>query len=178
MVTELSECLLATVLILAGAAKLFSGRAFRRTLEVIPWLPQWSLGVGSRAVPAVEVVVGILFLTQWAQQAAWGSLLLFLTFAVPVLWAVKNGHQVSCACFGSLSSGAFEGKTVWRLAGLSVVALVPILTRQAIALAQLPTVTLVSLVGGTATIWLISIVVAEIGQQFIQPHFSFRRKGS
>jgi hypothetical protein len=161
----LSEVILVTVLVVAGVAKLISHRSFRRTLELIPWVPQKVLGGLSVIIPVVELLSGLLFLTPWSLGAAWMAAALFVGFSIPVAWAVARGYRVPCACFGALSAAVFDKQTLWRLGFLLVLAIVPIVSGHAVSLSLVPPLTLLKGLVVTIQLWLIYAVGTEVVPQ-------------
>jgi hypothetical protein len=110
----LLRILTATVLIVAGAAKLQAGRA--ALVEVIVGY-RLILGraarLASSALPAVEIVLGLLLLFGVLLPiAAALAAALFATFAIAIAVAIARRQTNDCGCF----EGRSRDRVRWRLA--------------------------------------------------------------
>jgi len=112
----LARLLVGGILIVAAAAKLRAGRAdfFRRVYayDLLPRPASWTL---ARALPSVELTVGVLLvLGLIASVASAASALLLVTFTGAVSISLLRGRDQPCGC------GADQRLVSWRLVGRNV----------------------------------------------------------
>ncbi len=63
--------------------------------------PQWSLEPLARALPWVELAIGVLLVVgRWVRTAATGASLLMVAFVILMARAYAKGMNISCGCFG------------------------------------------------------------------------------
>ena len=117
---------LATLLVIAGAAKLMDQSGFALTLI--------GLGVSARAgqvariaallIPLMELGVGI-WLTSGLAPALANAAVLSLTvaFSAVIGFAVLRAPNTACRCFGALSDSRFGHQLLLRSIGLVLIAL-------------------------------------------------------
>jgi uncharacterized membrane protein YphA (DoxX/SURF4 family) len=97
----LSHWLVGTLFVLSGVAKFRTPAAFRTALDESPgfWLPL--TGLASRAVPILEVVVGVSLLVGFVVlPAAILAATLLIVFSIWVVTVLQSGAVLSCGCFG------------------------------------------------------------------------------
>lgn len=95
---------LGLVLVAAGVSKLAQGRAaFVRVVLDYRLLPERLAGAMATALPAVELVTGLLLFTGIASApAAAVAALLFTAFAVGIVVNLLRGRvDIACGCFGA-----------------------------------------------------------------------------
>ena len=123
----LARMVLGVVLIVAGAIKLPSPAASARAVRAFQILPYDLAGYVGYALPAVEVLVGLLLVAGLFTRAsaAVGGLLM-LAFVIGIISAWMRGLNIDCGCFGG--GGTIEasqtqyGKDLLRDAGLAACA--------------------------------------------------------
>ena len=123
----LARMVLGVVLIVAGAIKLPSPAASARAVRAFQILPYDLAGYLGYALPAVEVLVGLLLVAGLFTRAsaAVGGLLM-LAFVIGIISAWMRGLNIDCGCFGG--GGTIEasqtqyGKDLLRDAGLAACA--------------------------------------------------------
>src|SRR5215469_11731453 len=117
---------LAAVLIAAGAAKLVDLRGFATTLMGlgVPTRPSLLIRVLSRAIPLLELGVGIAAVSGlWPIVLDGALLILMLSFSIVVIIALRRHLSVSCRCFGALSTSQFSSRGLARNLFLTILAL-------------------------------------------------------
>ena len=132
-----TECLIVLVMVVAGTAKIWTPGPFRLTLEMIPWLPRWTIRPIAYGLPCTELAVAIALFSPWVTAGLTGALALLAVFSIPVVWAVSSHQRIRCACFGPLSETRFGLSSVLRLIALGGVAAVPLITGHALPLSSL-----------------------------------------
>jgi uncharacterized membrane protein YphA (DoxX/SURF4 family) len=117
---------LATVLFVAGIAKLRAPRSFRTTLAELR-LPTAAASLFAVVIPAWELVTAVLLVSGWLPAlGAASSAVLATVFVVSAGLARRSGHDVPCNCFGTARE-RLGGTTVIRasmLFGAAVVVFV------------------------------------------------------
>jgi uncharacterized membrane protein YphA (DoxX/SURF4 family) len=92
---------LAGVALWAGMAKLLDPQASVRAVRAYDLLPPSLEQLVGYALPAAEVVVGLLLLVGLlTRYAALANALLMLAFLVGVISAWARGLSIDCGCFG------------------------------------------------------------------------------
>ncbi len=98
----LARILIAGVLLYAGVLKLGASERFTVTVAKFAVLPDAWLGAFVLALPAVEVLAGILLLIpRTAQTGACLAAGLLTVFIAALAWAWSQGFTVDCGCFGT-----------------------------------------------------------------------------
>src|SRR5688572_30557754 len=97
------RALLASVLLVSGAAKLVDRPGSRRAF-ISFGLPAPAADAMSQLLPWVEIALAVALLPAGGPWGAVGSLILFGMFTAGVWIAVARGQKGACHCFGSLSS--------------------------------------------------------------------------
>jgi peroxiredoxin/uncharacterized membrane protein len=116
------EFFLASVLIVAGLAKLLDWESFQQSLGEFG-LPQLATRSLSRALPALEVVVGAaLLVPATAQAAAAAATLLLTTFCIVIATNLARRKAIRCGCFGSVSAQPISIGTLVRTGSLALAA--------------------------------------------------------
>lgn len=108
------QLVLAGVFVVSGVTKLLD---FTATMESVTafGVPERHAGWLSRALPAAELVVAALLVTQPAGRAgAAVALLLLVVFTAAVVESLRRGRRPECHCFGRLGSSDISGRTVAR----------------------------------------------------------------
>ena len=92
-----------------GDPGLFAHQVMRYEL-----LPECLVGLFSLTLPMLELLVGLaLVFTKWTREAALMIVALLAMFIAALAWAVANGLEIDCGCFGVPSVG---GRTELLLA--------------------------------------------------------------
>ncbi|MEX2158489.1 MAG: MauE/DoxX family redox-associated membrane protein [Dehalococcoidia bacterium] len=113
------------VLLLAGLSKLSDRKSFREAVAEYQVLPSALVAPFAAAVPAIEIVLGVLLLLGLATaDAAAVATLLFLSFAIAIGLNVARGRHFNCHCFGSVQSDPIGWPALLRSLSLAVAALV------------------------------------------------------
>ncbi len=74
---------------------------FAMAIDAYGLLPQWAVITLARALPWLELVLGILLLSGlWLRQAATFATALLVMFFAIMLRSYAKGLQIDCACFG------------------------------------------------------------------------------
>jgi uncharacterized membrane protein YphA (DoxX/SURF4 family) len=109
-----ARIVLAFVLIYAGAAKLVSPVESRAAIVAYRlYLPEILLKFGTTALPAFEVVVGLLLLLGiYVRFSALASIALMLVFIVMIAQVWYRGFSIDCGCFGGGGDVSPEGKEI------------------------------------------------------------------
>ncbi|MGH2619928.1 MAG: MauE/DoxX family redox-associated membrane protein [Anaerolineales bacterium] len=103
------------VYIFAAVSKLGSPRSFILTIRALTPLPARGVQLIAGAVPATEIVVGVLFLVgALSKYVAWVSVSLLMVFSLVALVAVIRGDEIPCSCFGQSSEETFSSRTIAR----------------------------------------------------------------
>ena len=89
----------------AGAMKLCDVSAFAGLLSRYEMLPDFSLSFFAVAVPLAECVVGpLLVFSRWVRLSAAAVSAMLVVFIIALFQAALRGLDVSCGCFGGVSS--------------------------------------------------------------------------
>ena len=123
----LARLILGVVLIVAGALKVTSPATAAMAVRAFQILPYDFAGYVGYALPAVEIVVGLLLVAGlFTRAAAVVGGLLMLAFLIGILSAWTRGLSIDCGCFGGGGTiGAAQtqyGKDLLRDAGLAACA--------------------------------------------------------
>lgn len=111
---------LAGVWSVSGLSKLVAIDAFRENVRAYSFpilsgspFDSW-IGIG---LPIVELVVGVLLLIGYLKRSSYVvSLILFSGFIIAVGYAIQQGIEIPCGCFGVSSRPI----SIWHLLGLIV----------------------------------------------------------
>ena len=124
---------LAAVFLYAAWTKLRqSWLLFAMAIDAYGLLPQWAVITLARALPWLELALGILLLTGlWLRQTAIAASALLALFFAVMLKSYARGLQIDCACFGL--GEAISWKTLVRdgVLVLSSIALAALAFRRA-----------------------------------------------
>src|SRR5690242_7410447 len=107
----------AVVLLVSGVAKLRDPSSVERAFTSLEVQPSLSGTAIRRAVPWLEVVLGLALLVTGGGLlvvVAALTLGLFLAYLVLVARAVRRPEPVDCGCFGALGDDRVTRVTVWR----------------------------------------------------------------
>jgi uncharacterized membrane protein YphA (DoxX/SURF4 family)/peroxiredoxin len=103
------------VFIFSGGLKLAHLAAFSEALRSFGMIPESLIFLIGVLIPVTEIILGaallVGFRTEIVSQIAVAILVLF-TAAIAA--KLSEGAEISCACFGPLSSEKISGATVWR----------------------------------------------------------------
>lgn len=110
-----ARLVLSFVLIYAGAIKLINPAESRAAIVAYRlFLPEPLLKLGTTALPAIEVIVGLLFLFgMYIRFSSIVSIILMATFIVMIAQVWARGFSIDCGCFGGGGDVSPEGKE-WR----------------------------------------------------------------
>jgi uncharacterized membrane protein YphA (DoxX/SURF4 family)/thiol-disulfide isomerase/thioredoxin len=128
------RAVLACTLTIAGIAKVFDIREFQKTLAGLG-TPKPLIGIGSRAVPLIELVVGAMLIPAGAVTfGAWSATVLFAVFTLVVGIHYLWGRPVECRCFGQLHSARIGLATVVRNLTFTALAVLLVVSQDRAAL--------------------------------------------
>lgn len=147
------RALLATILVVAGAAKLADREGFTITLI--------ALGISARKrqlarnaallIPLLELSLGLVVISGfWPVLANASVLLLMLVFNGVIFFALRKAPNATCQCFGALSRTRFSRNLFLRSIALTVLALLVLVS------------SIISPPFQGAPLWLASILIAEL----------------
>ncbi len=107
-----SRLALSGVLIYAGAAKLLEPAESRAAIVAYRlYLPETLLKFATTALPAFEVIVGLLLLLGiFVRFSALATIALMLVFIVMIAQVWYRGFSIDCGCFGGGGDVSPEGK--------------------------------------------------------------------
>ena len=89
----------------AGAMKLCDVSAFAGLLSRYEMLPDFSLSIFAVAIPLAECVIGsFLVFSRWVRLSAAAVSAMLVVFIIALSQAALRGLDVSCGCFGGVSS--------------------------------------------------------------------------
>lgn len=111
----IARLVLAGVLIYAGGIKLLEPVQSRAAIVAYRlYLPETVLKFSTTALPAFEVVVGLLLLLGiYVRFSAFATIALMLLFIVMIAQVWYRGYSIDCGCFGGGGDVSPEGKE-WR----------------------------------------------------------------
>lgn len=116
--------LLAFVALVAGVGKIMDPDGSRQAMGDFG-VPAWLVEPASRALPVIELSLGLLVLLDATSQfACVGLALLFLVFSLGIGNLLRQDKAPPCNCFGAVHSEPVSGATLARalvLAGLALV---------------------------------------------------------
>ena len=115
LVRGLVRIALGLVLIVAGGLKITNLPASAFAVRAYQLLPYDLAGYVGYALPAIEIIVGLLLvLGAFTRVAAALSALLIVAFIIGIVWAWAQGLSIDCGCFGG--GGSIEpGRTAYPL---------------------------------------------------------------
>ena len=88
------------ILMVAAAPKLRHPDSFQTALQGYQLFPEWMIPLLNYAVPALEVVLGVLLILCLERRAVLASAFLFGTFTLVLGWAWQHELPLTCGCFG------------------------------------------------------------------------------
>ncbi len=111
----IARLVLSAVLIFAGYEKLLNPAESRAAIVAYRlYLPEALLNFSTTALPAFEVVVGLLFLLGiFVRFSSIATIALMLMFIVMISQVWYRGFSIDCGCFGGGGDVSPEGKE-WR----------------------------------------------------------------
>ncbi len=106
--------MIAVFLILAGLAKIKSGRkGFFRDILGYAILPDSIAWLVATLLPIVEIILGVmLFVGLLAPVVSLFAALLLLVFSAAILYSLLRGRDIDCGCFGTLRK---KERVQWNL---------------------------------------------------------------
>lgn len=112
---------LSGVLIYAGGIKLLNPVESRAAIVAYRlYLPEFFVKLGTTALPALEVVVGLLLLTGiFVRFASLATIALMLVFIVMIAQVWYRGFSIDCGCFGGGGDVSPEGKELRYMAEIA-----------------------------------------------------------
>ena len=116
---------LATVLVMAGSAKLADTRSFAATFMGlgVPARRAFLLRGFALIIPLMELGLGIAMVSGlWSGIINEAVLVLLASFSIVVFIALRRKLHVVCRCFGTLSDSQFTGRGLLRSLFLTVLA--------------------------------------------------------
>ena len=115
---DIARIAVGLILLLAGGAKIFSGRRYVQDLvSAYRILPGWSLRPIALGLPWVEISLGVLLIADvFAGPVAAAGAALLAAFSLAVGATLRRGDTAPCGCFGS----ALPSRTSWSLVGRNV----------------------------------------------------------
>jgi len=117
----LSRLCLGGVFVYAGAMKLCDVDAFASLVARYEMLPGSTSGVVAAFLPAAECIVGLaLMFTSWVRTSGGIVSAMLAAFIVALVQAAVRGLDVSCGCFGGVSSSSLIPAVFRDLAMLAV----------------------------------------------------------
>ena len=134
----IAPAILAVVLVVSAVGKLRSPAASAQAFTALQVPRPLSAPLVVRALPWVEIVLGLALVTVGGWAGVVVSLVvlaLFAAYLVLVIRARGFDTDVDCACFGSLGPGRITRVTVWRntwLLALAVVSVVVALSGESL----------------------------------------------
>lgn len=119
------SAMLAVILLSAASHKLKAPQRFRRQLDDYALLPQGSLGIATRAVPALEITLAVLLLIPALRVfGALGAALLLAGYAGAMAINLRRGRSdIDCGCSGPGMERPLSSALLWRNALLVLMAL-------------------------------------------------------
>ncbi len=107
--------LLASIFVLSGVLKLIDINSFAKALGAFKLLTETQLNIMIYVIPILELVLALGLLagikTHWFGNAI---TLMLLGFTAVLLAKIFEGEEISCNCFGALSSGKIDYTTIIR----------------------------------------------------------------
>jgi uncharacterized membrane protein YphA (DoxX/SURF4 family) len=74
---------------------------FAASIDDYKIAPQWSLEPLARALPWVELAIGLLLIVgRWLRTVATAASLMLMVFVILMARAYANGMKIGCGCFG------------------------------------------------------------------------------
>lgn len=118
-VTLLSRFGLAAMWLYSGAVKLANPLDSQLAVAGYELLPESLISPAAIALPAAELILGLmLLLGVFTRAAAAASAALLVMFMAAIVWAWSRGLQIDCGCFGGggHDPNAGPGTYAWALA--------------------------------------------------------------
>ncbi len=112
MLKNILKIILALLLIISGASKIFDPERVIELLTVIPLFPRFLIIPTVLLLPGVELSIGsLLLLNIYQKLTAIVAFLLFLSFLSISVYGTVIGINSECGCFGSL----IESRIGWKM---------------------------------------------------------------
>lgn len=146
----LPPVVLAALLLLSGATKVRHAEATRSAFGQLRLPPVLTDSPAPRALPWVEIVLGVGLLVApppLALPVAVIALLVFVAYLVVIARALGFDHPVTCGCFGELGLGEVTRRTLVRNVLLVLLAVLTVWSATA------PTSIAARLLGADASTW-------------------------
>lgn len=112
------------IFLLSGVGKFWDLAGTRQALSDFGVPDAWT-SWGTRALPAVEILVGLgLFFDLTHRPASAGAALLSLTFSLAIANLLRQGRTPPCHCFGAIQSAPVGKTTLLRALALFTLSLI------------------------------------------------------
>ena len=113
--TLASRLVLGGVFLFAGASKVFDPGTLAASIRTYDLgLPEWFVSLSARALPYLEVLLGLYLLAGlFTRTSAWATNALTTLFLLALLQGAARGLEIDCGCFGS---SAGETSNLWLAA--------------------------------------------------------------
>lgn len=103
IIVSLLSVILGTIFLYAGVIKVLDPLKFADAVHAFKILPRWPIMSLALGLPMVEILSGILLITQrYRRLGAFAILVMTTVFAAAIASALARGLIINCSCFGEL----------------------------------------------------------------------------
>lgn len=103
----------------AAVPKIAEPYAFSVSIVHYQMMPDWSVNAFALIVPWLELLIGVcLVLGLRVRSAAGVCAVLLAMFIAAIGWAMANGLQIDCGCFGSANKEEVGWGKIWKNLGM------------------------------------------------------------
>lgn len=97
----------------SGGFKLAAPQGFQSTLATYDWLPVVARSPLSRAIPLVEIALGMLLVIGYARiYMLLAAAALLMIFTVAIGLQIAHGRAPDCGCFGTRLAALSRGRRI------------------------------------------------------------------
>jgi peroxiredoxin/uncharacterized membrane protein YphA (DoxX/SURF4 family) len=103
------------VFIFSGGLKMITFAGFSEAISNFGMIPERWVSFAAMFIPAIEFIIGMGILVGWKiASMSQLAVAMLVVFTAVIAFKLSEGAEISCACFGPLSSEKISGATVWR----------------------------------------------------------------
>lgn len=117
--TLLVRVFLGGYFLFAAVPKIAEPYAFSVSIVHYQMMPDWSVNAFALIVPWLELLVGVCLVVGFrVRSAAVVCAVLLAMFIAAIGWAMANGLQIDCGCFGSGNKEEVGWGKIWKNLGM------------------------------------------------------------
>ncbi len=103
----------------AAVPKIAEPYAFSVSIVHYEMMPDWSINAFALVVPWLELLIGVCLIVGFrVRSAAIVYAILLAMFIAAIGWAMANGLQIDCGCFGAGNKEEVGWEKIWKNLGM------------------------------------------------------------